>query len=86
MAKKSVAVVAVTEELDVEPVSEALEAPSEPVAEAAGVNTYLVQDGDSYASVAARLKPAGVKSHDYAQHLYTLNGSQPLLAGRSIKL
>ena len=50
------------------------------------INTYLVQPGDSYASLAASLYPKGTKKHHFAIALSALNGNRPLKPGMTIKL
>lgn len=49
-------------------------------------NTYVVKDEASYAVLGAILKPAGKTGHEYALHLYEINGGKPLTAGTVIKL
>lgn len=48
--------------------------------------TYTAKDGDTYASIAAAHKPAGVKSFDYAQTLYEANNAKPIRAGVEVTL
>lgn len=47
--------------------------------------SYIAQDGDSYASIAARFKPTGMTKHAYAVHLSSVN-SGSLRPGAEIKL
>lgn len=46
----------------------------------------IAGDGESYASIAARLCPEGVRPHDFAKTLVELNGNAPVRAGRRIRL
>lgn len=47
---------------------------------------YIVQDGDTYASIAANNCPAGMKKFEYATHLVQKNGAVTLNPGTPIKL
>lgn len=46
----------------------------------------VASDGDSYASLAARLAPAGMRAHDYARKLYELNRGVSVRRGMKIRL
>ncbi|CAB4153237.1 LysM domain, partial [uncultured Caudovirales phage] len=66
-----------------------IESAQEPVEDSAPVlkiNTYLVQPGDSYASLAASLYPKGTKKHHFAIALSAVNSNQVLKPGMTIKL
>jgi len=86
-----------TEQVDVELIQEAAEEADfaadaveshqmtvETTSPAPKVNTYTTQPGDSYASLAASLCPAGTRKHDYAKALAQLNGL--LRPGKTIQL
>lgn len=49
-------------------------------------NRYIVQDGDSYASLGALLTPKGMTGFKYAQTLMALNGGKTLITGSEIRL
>lgn len=49
-------------------------------------NTYVVQDGDTYASIGQRYAPLGTRGFLHAQYLEKLNGSKVLVVGGEIKL
>lgn len=60
-----------------------LEAESEPIPDP----TFIIAgDGESYASIAARFCPAGVRPYDFAKTLVDLNAGAPVRAGRRIRL
>lgn len=46
----------------------------------------IAGEGDSYAAIAARTAPAGVRAHDYAGELLNLNAGRPVRAGNRIRL
>lgn len=72
---------AFTEDLDDTPAPQILEAiSSEPA------NLYIVQDGDTYASIAKKLSPGEGSVRDLAVRLLTLNNNRPLLPGMTIRL
>lgn len=48
--------------------------------------TYTAIEGDTYASVAARFKPADKSKHEFSLYLFSKNGGTPLTAGTTIKL
>lgn len=48
--------------------------------------TYTAQAGDSYASIAKKFKPAGMRSFDYAQDILSANGGKALRPGVEILL
>lgn len=47
---------------------------------------YTAVEGDSYASIAAKHKPAGISTHAHATTLFALNGGKTVTAGTIIKL
>lgn len=69
-----------------EAVLEAAEAPVEELPVVGQANTHIAQDGDTYASLGDRFKPAGKTKHEHAVHLFTLNGGKPIIPGTVIKL
>jgi len=80
--KKKQAEAFVEEELVTDPVIEIPEpepAPEHPQFVIAG-------EGDSYAVIAARTAPAGVRAHDYAGELLSLNAGKPVRPGSRIRL
>lgn len=48
--------------------------------------TYVAKDGDTYASIAAAHKPAGVSSFEYAKRLLEANGGRTLAPGVEVRL
>jgi hypothetical protein len=48
--------------------------------------TYVAVDGDSYASIAAKHKPAGTSTHLYAKTLFALNGGKNIVPGTEVKV
>lgn len=70
----------------VEEVVEALESPVEPSKPVERAKTHIVEDGDTYASLAARYNPGGMSNFGYAQHLMILNGSKINVIGAEVKL
>lgn len=65
----------------------AVEAPVEaPAAPAPAKDTYTVRDGDTYASIAAALAPAGTSKHTAAINLLALNRGRTLSPGIEIKV
>lgn len=70
---------------DVEVTDTGFDPSAEPVEEVAP--QYIVAgEGDSYAALAARLAPEGVRSHDYARELVALNAGKPVRPGTRIRL
>ena len=70
-----------------EAVAETLEGPVEDLAAPAPANCcYTIQDGDSWASIASRYKPAGTSTNTFAQRLVALNGGPALRPGKEIKV
>ena len=73
-----------------EPVVEA--APAAPVAAVeapvavASAKTYIAKDGDSYASIAAKFAPTGVRKFEYAKTLTELNKGKALAEGTEVVL
>lgn len=65
---------------------EALEAPVEAPADIEQAKTYTAQDGDTYASLGDKFKPAGKTKHEHAKHLFALNGGKSIVPGTVIKL
>lgn len=65
---------------------EALEAPVEAPVAVERPKTYTVQDGDTYASLGDKFKPAGKSKHEHAKHLFALNNGKALIHGTVIKL
>lgn len=74
------------EDCPLEAPQEAAEAPQEAPKPAVGPKTYLAQDGDSYASIAAAHLPAGQTKHAYATHLFSVNGGKSISAGTKVTL
>lgn len=66
--------------------SEAVEGTSETVTPVLHANTYVVADGDSYASLAAAFCPLGMPKHDYAVYLYEINRGKRLNPGVEVIL
>jgi hypothetical protein len=62
------------------PVTLVVEEPTTPQS-----HTYLVTEGDTWASISDNLRPAGTTKHLYAEYLQTLNGGTPT-PGRTINL
>lgn len=48
--------------------------------------TYMAVDGDSYASIADKFKPAKMSKHEYAVELFEKNAGKTLDAGIIITL
>jgi hypothetical protein len=48
--------------------------------------TYTADEGDTYPSIAGAFKPAGMTKHEYAKHLFAINGGRNITAGVEIKL
>lgn len=48
--------------------------------------THVAVDGDSYASIAAKYKPAGSSTNEHAKRLFALNGGKSVVAGTIITL
>jgi hypothetical protein len=82
MTKKIEPVIEPVELVEDEPIIE----PIELVIDVAPVEDYTVVEGDTYPSIAAVLKPAGMTTHQYAQRLVELNSGSQLSAGVTIKL
>ena len=59
---------------------------SETVSEPVACDCYIVQDGDSYASLGKKFAPAGVRGFDHAQKLIGLNKGKTLIVGQEIKV
>lgn len=75
--------------LEPEVVEEVIETPESPVEAPAVIEqakTYTAQDGDTYASLADKFKPAGKSKHEHAKHLFALNGGKSIVPGTVIKL
>lgn len=63
------------------------ERPIEPeVIVEAPASSYLAEDGDSYASIAAKFPKPGLSKHDRSSELYALNGGKKLNPGTEVKL
>lgn len=58
-----------------------VETPVEDIKPVERPRTYVVESGDSYASIAKKHKPAGIKSFDYAKDLLEANGGKALRPG-----
>lgn len=65
---------------------EALEVPLEATKPVLQAKTYTAQNGDSYASLAARFVPAGWRKHTYALYLHEKNGGKSIKDGTVIHL
>lgn len=83
MTKKIEPVIDPVELVEDEPVIEPIEVIIDVAPQS---TTHLVSDGETYPMIAAILKPVGMTSHQYAKHLYAINGGTPLVAGKIIKL
>lgn len=66
------------------PVADIVAEEATPVVAPAG--GYIVLEGDSYASIADKHKPAKMTKHDYAVELYEKNGGKALAAGVIVNL
>lgn len=73
-----------------ETVEEAVEAPVEVPAinpaELVHEAVYVAKDGDTYASIAARLNPGEVSNYNYAKALFDLNKGKTLREGTEVSL
>lgn len=70
----------------VEVSQEAPEAPLEDLVADEQANTYIAQDGDTWAVIAARFNPGGMTNFEYAKHLVSVNGHRTNLSGFEVKL
>lgn len=52
----------------------------------AGDGEVIATDGDTYASLAAKLKPKGMSGFEYATVLLALNGGKKISAGSVVRL
>lgn len=50
------------------------------------IHSIVARDGDSYASIAVRLAPEGVRARDFARELLALNGGAPVRPGMMVKV
>lgn len=47
---------------------------------------YIVQDGDTYASIGKKLAPAGVSGFAMAKTVHALNGGKNLVPGEKVRV
>ena len=73
---------AIEPELVVEEPEAVLETPKPPV----DGNVWVADEAVSYAVLAARFLPEGMKKHDYAKQLYAINKGKTILPGTEVKL
>lgn len=97
MATKKKPVEDIVEEQSSEPIEAPLEPqeveevvetgfdPSAPVEDVPPTHVFA-GDGDSYASLAVRFAPEGVKARDFAKELFALNGGAVVRPGVKVKV
>lgn len=82
MSKKNPVIVPAVVEVEIpEPVEVVT-----PVVMPEPVRIHVVNDGDTYPSIAGLYKPSGVSKHDYAKHLFDLNKGKTLTPGLEVNL
>jgi len=72
-----------------EPTEEHVEETAEPVVVSDApefIDIIVARPDDSYASLGVQYAPAGVKAHDFAQHLYNFNAGAVVRAGARIRI
>lgn len=70
----------VIEEADLDALKVDLEKPQKPS------HGYIVEDGDTYASIGKKLAPAGVSGFAMAQKIHALNGGRNLVPGDQVRI
>lgn len=86
MADKKITKPVVEKLEEVEALAEEVTEIEQPVKFLPKKDTYVVQDGDTYASIGQRYAPLGTRGFLHAQYLEKLNGSKVLIVGSEIKL
>jgi hypothetical protein len=86
MADKKTTKIEVEKLEEVEALAEEVAEIEQPVKVLPKKNTYVVQDGDSYAILGQRYAPLGTRGFLHAQYLEKLNGGKALVTGSEIKL
>lgn len=70
----------VIDDVDLDALKVDLEKPQKPS------GGYIVQDGDTYASIGKKLAPAGVSGFAMAKTVHALNGGKNLVPGEKVRV